>query len=100
MKPVIFHREAEAELLASIEFYERRSLGLGRRFQLAVERATAEIADNPTRFASDGEVQQCILLKFPFAIYFLEHQESIWIMAVAHTSREPKYWSQRNPDKR
>lgn len=100
MKQVIFHREAEAEFIASVEFYDRRSLGLGSRFQRVVEHATTEIANDPTRFASDGELRQCVLQKFPFAIYFLEHADSIWIIAVAHTSREPQYWSQRRPHQR
>ncbi|MEQ1933727.1 MAG: type II toxin-antitoxin system RelE/ParE family toxin [Fimbriimonadaceae bacterium] len=88
-------QKVETEFIASIEFYDRRSLGLGSRFQRVVERATTEIANDPARFASDGELRQCVLQKFPFAIYFLEHEDSIGIIAVAHTSREPGYWSQR-----
>ncbi len=34
MKPIFFHKEAKAEMIASAQYYEARSEGVGRGFSV------------------------------------------------------------------
>jgi hypothetical protein len=38
-----------------------------------------------------------LLKRFPYTVYYLELDHSIWIAAVAHQQRRPGYWSQCRP---
>jgi len=39
--------------------------------------------------------RRVVLQRFPFFIVFLDWQEEIYIVAVAHTKRRPGYWKGR-----
>lgn len=43
MKPVVFHREARAEVLAAVAYYNGKRSGLGREFQATIKDAIARI---------------------------------------------------------
>jgi len=97
VKPVRISREAERELLQSIEFYDERRQGLGERFAVAVQGAISTIQSNPLRKdpQEDG-TRHYLLRSFPFIIQYLDQPEEIWIVAGAHTSRKPGYWRERS----
>ena len=100
MKKIIIHEEAEKELWHAVEFYEDKVNGLGLDLEKEVEKALISIRENPQRYAEvqDG-VRRCLLRRFPFFIYFTEHEEVLWIVAMAHTSRKPFYWRKRLSNK-
>jgi toxin ParE1/3/4 len=100
VKPVTFHREAEAELRAAIGYYEEQREGLGEEFREEVERAVDRIARMPQGFSPYGEegLRKYVLRRFPYSIFYLELEESIWIAAVAHQRRRPGYWANRAPE--
>jgi hypothetical protein len=37
------------------------------------------------------------LYHFPYTVYYVEFDESIWIVAIAHQKRRPGYWTDRVP---
>jgi len=41
-----------------------------------------------------------VLDRFPFTIPYLIIHEDIVVLALAHTSRRPDYWSRRNVETR
>jgi plasmid stabilization system protein ParE len=99
MMPVEFHPEAEAEMRATARWYEARSAGLGQRFLDAVGAATARIAPNPEAFgfARPG-IRRHLLRRFPFGILYQVEADRVYILAVAHSHREPAYWTHRLDD--
>jgi toxin ParE1/3/4 len=99
MKPVVFHPEAEAELRAGIDYYEGQRQGLGAEFRDEVEAATARIAQSPQACPPYGDqgLRKCVLLRFPYTLFYLELDEVIWVAAVAHQRRRPGYWKGRQP---
>lgn len=99
MKPVRFHPEAEAELLAAITYYEGQQAGLGVDLRQEVEAAVGLVRKNPQLFAArpaDG-LRKCPVRRFPYAVYYLDLDAEIWIAAVAHRKRKPGYWRERSP---
>jgi toxin ParE1/3/4 len=96
MKPVAYHRLAASELIGSAKFYERRIPSLGEAFLCAVEAALAKIQRNP-KLAKRNErgIRSLRIKRFPFRVIFLEREDRIFVVAVAHLSRRPNYWERR-----
>lgn len=100
MKPVRIEEGAEDELAGSVDFYEHQRSGLGLEFALATSTAVRAIRANPTLCAllKDG-TRRYVMERFPFTIRYMDLPDEIWIIAFAHTSREPNYWRPRlQPD--
>ena len=100
MKPVIFHPDAEAELRAAVAYYEQQRAGLGRDLRSEVERTIRRIQQQPQLFPQHNEsgIRKYVIRRFPYTIFYLELDESIWIAAVAHQRRRPGYWASRTPE--
>ena|ERR1022692_2581946 len=100
MKPAIFHREANAELIGAVAWYEAKQAGLGLDLQAKVEEAVKQIRAHPGRYAihNDQGVRKHLVKRFPYTIFYLELDEAIWIAAVAHQKQKPNYWMTRSPE--
>lgn len=87
--------EAEAELLASAEWYEAQQQGLG--LELLDEARNAylriEAGDHGTPVPhAETEARRLPIPKFPLWVVFIEHGEDVVIAAYAHERRQPDYW--------
>jgi toxin ParE1/3/4 len=100
MKPVTFHPEAEAELEAASDYYDDQRAGLGAEFEAEVQEAVERVARMPQAFPLHGStgLRKCVVPRFPYTVFFVELEDSVWIAAVAHQRRRPDYWSHRTPD--
>lgn len=98
MKPVRFHPEADAEMMAAATFYENQQKDLGKRFLASVQDALNRIQVNPLLYREiEGDVRRCITTKFPFGVLFRIMPDTYVIVAVAHLHRDPGYWKKRSP---
>jgi plasmid stabilization system protein ParE len=96
MKPLIVHADAEHEFRAAMDNYEKQRIGLGSRFRTAVESAIERIRHAPEMYAEDDlGARACTVKRFPYTVYYLDLDERIWIVAIAHQHRKPGYWTQR-----
>lgn len=96
MNQIIVHSEAELELWQAVDYYEARGTGLGLDFEHEVSRAFCDVQDAPKRWPVRRNGARCRLLRrFPYAVYYIELQAVVWIVAVAHMSRKPHYWRNR-----
>ena len=96
MKPIVYHCEADVELVGSSKHYECQREGLGKRFLHAVHIALAKIQDAPERFPFyDGPARSCRVIRFPYRVVYEDLPDAIYVVAVAHASREPDYWKHR-----
>jgi toxin ParE1/3/4 len=102
MKQVVFAAEAKDEFDAAAFFYEMQRVGLGDAFVDAVQAAIQRIAATPLAFATHRPTgtRKYVLRRFPYSLYFLELETSIWIAAIAHQRRRPRYWAHREPGQR
>jgi len=100
MKPVRVHSEARAELDWEVAWYEARHRGLGVALITELDDIVAEIARDPqSGVRLEGRPYHFIRMRrYPFAVYFREFPEFVWIAAVAHHRRRPGYWMSRKPE--
>ena len=96
---MIRHRylpSAREELNEAAAFYEASVPGLGEAFLDDVERAIELVRERPRIGASVGRgFRKAILRRFPFSIVYVDRDEEIVIVAVAHQRRRPGYWRER-----
>lgn len=93
---LVYHPEAEAELIDAARFYEKRVTSLGSQFLDAVDIAAGEISEAPARFpVVKSDVRRYLLSRFPYGIYYRLHEDYVHILAIKHHSRHPEYWSHR-----
>ncbi len=93
---VAFHRDAVAEYEEAFAWYFSRSPGIATRFEHEVERALRLIIEAPVRWPACDEVHRKVLLRrFPYLVIYREHQGRLWVVAVAHGHRRPRYWENR-----
>lgn len=103
MKPVQFEPEAQAEFLEAVSWYMERSQTAARRLIKAVDDVAGELPRWPKRFAKldqprrEPPVRRARVKRFPYALVFIEQQEDIRVLAVAHQRRRPLYWVSRLP---
>jgi|SRR3954447_7940563 toxin ParE1/3/4 len=96
MMPVVYHCEADVELVAAAKRYYCRQKKLGRGFLRAVHLALAKIQDDPNRFPIyEAPARSCRVFGFPYRVIYEVWSDAIYVIAVAHSSREPGYWRNR-----
>lgn len=97
MKPVIFHEDAESELDAAVAYYESQSQGLGTAMISEIMHAVRRIQQYPQSFPpyNDQGVHSYLVRRFPYTVFYLELEDHIWIVAIAHQRRRPGYWALR-----
>lgn len=91
-----FHPEAEQEFLESVSRYETEVLGLGERFDVEVQKASALLLEYPEIGPPiDDELRKLVLDRFPYYLIYFSSSETVHILAVAHERRKPGYWLER-----
>lgn len=94
--PVVFRPQAEAEFEQAQSWYEERTRGLGQEFVTCVQATIEAVRRNPDQFQRvDGDARRALVRRFPYAILYLADPESVAIVAVFHTSRDPAVWRTR-----
>lgn len=95
---VRFVREAQQEFLDAMLYYEEAEPCLGRRFRAELEKTVRHLRDHPEIYRIRIVAQRRINLKtFPYYLPFIIRGETVWVLAVAHESRHPRYWIGRRP---
>ena len=93
---IIFDDLTNEEFNDTIEYYEFQVQGLGRNFREEIKRALRTIRRFPKIGAiEEGDIRRYLLHKFPYKIMYSIEKDYIYIIAIAHTHREPNYWIDR-----
>jgi len=93
--------DAEGEIREAALWYEDHRPGLGGKFLDSVDDIMERIARNPQQFSRyegkelSRDFRRARLPDFPYLAVFQIRQNEILVVAVAHTSREPGYWNDR-----
>ena len=102
MKPVVFDQDGEAELDAAMAYYEGQQSGLGldHGLQTDIARTIGRVRQHPQLIPlhNEGNLRKSPARRFLYVIFYLELEEHIWIVAVAHQRRRPGYWAYRAPE--
>jgi plasmid stabilization system protein ParE len=96
MKAVVFHADAESELIEAAAYYEAQQCDLGKRFLASVQDAINRIVVNPLLYpVIELDIRRCLTRTFPFGLLFRDRPDNIQVIAVMHLHREPTYWKNR-----
>lgn len=97
MNELLLAEGAERDYVESLVWYAERSRFAAEGFEAEVEWAFERIAENPERYPFCDDRHRFLLLrKHPFQIVYRAAEENQWlVIAIAHTSRRPAYWSNR-----
>jgi plasmid stabilization system protein ParE len=92
-----FSEAARAEHLEHVAFYEERRAGLGARYLAAFDLAIDRICAHPEQFpvAHPPAIRRLRLPGFPYTVLYRIDETGIEVLALAHHSRRPGYWSAR-----
>lgn len=89
--PRTYSLDAENDFTESTEYYEARETDLGLRFFNAILNSFKIIIRNPFAFPkSQNNLRKFTVDKFPFIILYVVKGSDVIIIAVFHTSRNPK----------
>jgi toxin ParE1/3/4 len=94
--PLEFHPDADAEYLSALAWYGERSLQAAEKFAQAFDQAIERIQQSPERWPMYFKrCRRYTLHQFPFSIVYQSSPSRTFVVAVAHGSRRPRYWSDR-----
>jgi len=86
----------ELDVEAAFEWYEAEETRLGVLFLEELRSTYQRILDNPLAFQEiRSGIRRALTRKFPYAIYFVIESQTILIIAVFHTARDPEEWQKR-----
>lgn len=93
-------KEAARELEEAAAWYEKEQAGLGNRLMDAFEHAIQLLREpNPPLTPVQGKAahlggKKLILHRFPFSLITVQIDQTITVVAFAHHSRKPSYWTE------
>lgn len=88
--------EAEADAREAFHWYEEQLPGLGGSFLSELDREFASISVNPEAHARIHlGIRRALLRKFPYGIFYVVETGRIIVLAILHTSRDPRLWTDR-----
>lgn len=86
---------AAHDLFNAIEYYDALAPGLGQDLVDAFDAALAQILEFPqsgSRYRHN--TRRTLLRRFPFSVVYRVKTDVIEVVALAHRSRKPDYWSE------
>ncbi|MCU0414294.1 MAG: type II toxin-antitoxin system RelE/ParE family toxin [Ignavibacteriaceae bacterium] len=96
MNRIRFHELASKELLDGRDYYDDLVYRLGEKFLIEVEKCLNIIKTNPLAYpVIKQNVRKAVVIKFPFSILYRVNDDVIYVLAVMHQKRKPKYWVER-----
>jgi plasmid stabilization system protein ParE len=93
-----FFDEAAEEIEETAAWYGKRSAVTRAGFLDEIDRALDAILDVPIRWPShrDG-TRRYVCRTFPYTVVYFVEDEIVFVVAVAHQKRHPRYWRDRLP---
>ncbi len=88
--------EAYFDILDAFLWYETVREGLGKDFELCLEAGLNVLTRNPKQFqVKYKKIRVAFIERFPFGIHYLLEVNTIKVIAVFHTARDPQNWDER-----
>lgn len=96
MRAVVFLAPAEVEFDAAQAWYEDRSPGLGQAFVTSIQATIERVRRAPLQFpVADRDVRRALVRRFPYGVFYLAEEDRVVVIAVFHSSRNPREWKSR-----
>jgi plasmid stabilization system protein ParE len=96
MIELVVSSAAEGDYSDALSWYAERSVQAAERFDADFDEALRTIASDPERFPHcDDRHHFYLMQQFPYQVIYRQHGTQWVVIAVAHTARQPRYWSRR-----
>ena len=90
------HPAADAEFAEAVRYYAGINPPLGVRFYREIEQLIQVVCDQPDRFLRfSPPARRALSREFPYSVVYLAQPDRVWIVAVMHMKRKPRYWRER-----
>ena len=91
-----FLYEAENELISITDYYNDVNPNIKNRFLEEFYDKIQLISISPNIFQKyKYKTRKCVMKNYPYNLIFKEHDEKIYIIAIAHQKRRLNYWIKR-----
>ncbi len=96
---LIYHPDAETEVIEAARFYEEKAPALGMAFLADIDVAAEAISGAPERWPIlTGDIRRYLVVRFPYAVLYRVLPDHLRVLAVKHHRRHPDYWRGRLVD--
>jgi len=96
MYKLVFTPEVYGDIKTAYDWYESQRIGLGEDFLLTLEASYADITRTPQQYQDIYKsVRRKLVPRFPYGIFFVLRENTVVVLAVLHTKRDPKSWKKR-----
>lgn len=90
------HPEVSQELDDQLAWLSRKTLWMAARFADAYAEALRVLATQPTRgHLIWKDYRRYNIPRFPHALIYRAHENTVYLMALMHERRHPDYWKAR-----
>ena len=87
---------AQQEVDEAFIWFDERTDGKGLDFLDELDRVVRLVKAYPSASPEiESEIRRCLFARFPYSLAYGIDDETIVIIAVAHSHREPRYWVDR-----
>jgi toxin ParE1/3/4 len=94
---LVLLRAAEADIEEAFRWYEARRVGLGHDFVAEVDSAFERALEAPSSFpVAYRGLRRIVLKRFPYLVYFREHDEAVQVFGVLHGRRDRRRLRRRS----
>jgi len=96
MKALRLSDAARQDMVDAALWYAQQRRGLEDNFIREVEDMLFRIASHPEMFPCvHGDLHRALVRRFPYSVIFVNDADSIGVIAIVHTSRDPSVWKRR-----
>jgi len=93
---IVLTAAAKADILDALDWYFEHAPAVIPRIRAAQRGAFRRIAANPQQFKAGAEdTRHALLPQFPYVVVFKVTDNTAYIIAFFHTSRDPRRWKRR-----
>jgi plasmid stabilization system protein ParE len=93
---LIIRPEAELDLEDAFLWYESQSNGLGSEFVRAIDTCISGIGRNPLTYKLIyQEARRALVRRFPYSLFYIVEEDTVFVIACFHSKRNPKNWQDR-----
>ncbi len=93
---IIIKPLAEQDIDDAIKWYEEQEENVGEKFLIAFKETLLIVSQNPHSFRKRyKDIRSFSLRKFPFSIFYIFENDTVFVVAVVHQKRNPTIWKKR-----
>ncbi len=91
-----FSKLSKEDFDVSVKYYEKESKSLALAFKNDIKNSLRRIETFPNLYPKiNNRIHKCVVSKFPYTIYYVMEDRSIYILAIANHYKNPKDYLKR-----